>query len=282
MEALKDIEILNPDNAASTLSNSPMLQQGCGLSFFSLPRELRDIIYTYIWLASPPIRVNYKGCQFTATYDRSLSTALEDEEKLPTWLLTNKAILDEGLAELRRQSIWRCSMREHPDTQMWRLMPIPRHRHPLLLPSCGRGLFLTLGSLRLRGDFFADEAVVGPNQLDLHFLHTLSTILTSGHSLKRVSVTMVLNGHEMMKMESVDLSVFDGIGGLGVLKIDVSYFFSLWMGIDEMPLEKVVVLLEREMRRVGERLVGEGAEFGFQSGEHGCCLVVRSSEDKRV
>lgn len=77
--------------------------------FLGLPREIRDMIYDYIWTATGAIKLCYGDRIYTITYRTSY---WEDTQKLSIpgsnamWLMTNKQIMQEGLLQLRRHAVW--------------------------------------------------------------------------------------------------------------------------------------------------------------------------------
>ncbi|KAH3905068.1 hypothetical protein HBI56_230520 [Parastagonospora nodorum] len=74
--------------------------------FFQLPRELRDMVYQFLWLDAQ-IHQRYKKKHFIVTYGDQGGLGLEDtsQGKAP-WLLTNKQMMLEGLAEFHRRAVW--------------------------------------------------------------------------------------------------------------------------------------------------------------------------------
>ena len=79
------------------------------LPFFDLPREIRDTIYDYVWLHTPAV-AQYWGD--SCNPDNILVYSKEhykEDSRLPvklTWLLTSKQMLEEGLCQLHKQSVW--------------------------------------------------------------------------------------------------------------------------------------------------------------------------------
>ena len=67
--------------------------------FMELPQELRDMVYHELWNLTPSIRLPH----LVLCYDGATD---EDEGCLSGWLLTNKAILEQGLQQLHRSVIW--------------------------------------------------------------------------------------------------------------------------------------------------------------------------------
>jgi hypothetical protein len=77
--------------------------------FSKLPRELRDMIYNYIWNDTEAIRQHHKGRVYKVSYRRPLwQTArhLLARRGNAQWLLTNKQVMHEGLSQLLREATW--------------------------------------------------------------------------------------------------------------------------------------------------------------------------------
>jgi hypothetical protein len=78
---------------------------GTAFRFMNLPQEIRDMIYHEIWLNIPAamrsrkydedIRVQYDGMRDTIP-----------AIGLPSWLLTSKAILEQGMAQFKRNAVF--------------------------------------------------------------------------------------------------------------------------------------------------------------------------------
>jgi hypothetical protein len=84
--------------------------------FMRLPRELRDMVYHYLWTYTPlitelyPQRTSYNNSQpaLSITYgfideDGQLCLA---SEALPRWILVSKTFLGEGMEQLRSKGYW--------------------------------------------------------------------------------------------------------------------------------------------------------------------------------
>ncbi|KAH7077127.1 hypothetical protein FB567DRAFT_142932 [Paraphoma chrysanthemicola] len=82
-------------------------------SFFGLPRELRDLVYHFLWLGTPDLKVPYLGKASLMTYcpangenDVLLRGIRSRTEILPSWLFINKALFIESLDLLSNRSKW--------------------------------------------------------------------------------------------------------------------------------------------------------------------------------
>jgi hypothetical protein len=76
---------------------------------FKLPRELRDMIYNYVWNDTGAIRQHYKGRVYKVSYRRPFwETAqhLFARRGNAQWLLINKQVMYEGLLQLLREATW--------------------------------------------------------------------------------------------------------------------------------------------------------------------------------
>ncbi|KAH6883005.1 hypothetical protein BKA58DRAFT_447720 [Alternaria rosae] len=87
------------------MSNSPF--------FKTLPTEVRDIIYDYLWSDTKTVVQRYDTKDYKVTYDRRHDSleAPPGSDKVP-WLLTNKQIMREGTRQLHQKSTW------HLDTRL--------------------------------------------------------------------------------------------------------------------------------------------------------------------
>jgi hypothetical protein len=47
--------------------------ESTSLFFTTLPRELRNVIYRYLWMHTPNLRQRYKDCMFAVTYGEQVS-----------------------------------------------------------------------------------------------------------------------------------------------------------------------------------------------------------------
>jgi hypothetical protein len=82
--------------------------------FFELPRKLRDIVHYWLWQHSPCLdnhldpygsdlvrMVTTKTSENSMTRQRQVAICGGARSGLPLWLLTNKAFLNEDVAQLR-------------------------------------------------------------------------------------------------------------------------------------------------------------------------------------
>ncbi|KAF2792719.1 hypothetical protein K505DRAFT_362634 [Melanomma pulvis-pyrius CBS 109.77] len=108
--------------------------------FFHLPRELRDQIYDEVWKKHPMVTFPYRGLKLHIHYDGGHACS----KYLPTWLLTNKSMLEEGLEQLARKSTtyWTPSINFITSTKP----------SPLLVPTHIRNLNVQLGDLKYTPD----------------------------------------------------------------------------------------------------------------------------------
>ncbi|KAF3010052.1 hypothetical protein E8E13_011531 [Curvularia kusanoi] len=78
--------------------------------FLDLPIELRDMIYDYVWIGSSITKQRLKYKVYTVLYRAPLwdpDQGRRISRRISGWLLTNKQIMREGLAQLHRESAWR-------------------------------------------------------------------------------------------------------------------------------------------------------------------------------
>jgi hypothetical protein len=99
--------------------------------FLELPREIRDMIYDYIWTAVGAIKLCNGNRIYTITYRTSHWKSARGLRILggsSKWLMTNKQIMEEGLLQLRRHAVWHINDRFVP-------LEEPDHIASILLPS---------------------------------------------------------------------------------------------------------------------------------------------------
>ncbi|KAG9204348.1 hypothetical protein G6514_001422 [Epicoccum nigrum] len=92
------------------LPHLSLLTTSEGISqFLELPREIRDMIYDYIWTAIGAIKLCHGNRIYTITYQTShweSTQGLSIPKRNEMWLMTNKQIMKEGLWQLRRHAVW--------------------------------------------------------------------------------------------------------------------------------------------------------------------------------
>lgn len=92
------------------LPHLSLLTSSVGVShFLELPREIRDMIYDYIWTAVGAIKLCYGERIYTISYRTSHWESARGLRVLghsSMWLMTNKQIMEEGLLQLRRHAAW--------------------------------------------------------------------------------------------------------------------------------------------------------------------------------
>ena len=81
----------------------------------SLPRELRDHIYGYLWEATPVLDLKCKGSWMELFYENANSRQKRHMLGLQFWLLTCRTTLSVGLDELQRKSTWTIGLFHEPD-----------------------------------------------------------------------------------------------------------------------------------------------------------------------
>jgi hypothetical protein len=89
----------------------PHMSQPICFDFFKLPRELRDLVYHYLWQGSPNLVVPYLGKKSLIRYSGSnqphakpLDMLSTRTEVLPQWLFINKAFYDESVTLLTKHA----------------------------------------------------------------------------------------------------------------------------------------------------------------------------------
>jgi len=84
-----------------------------GFHFFELPRELRDLIYHFLWLGVPDLIVPYLGRKSLIRYDATNGVCSKPPDQpwnrmelLPSWLFLGKAFFEECVTALNERSEW--------------------------------------------------------------------------------------------------------------------------------------------------------------------------------
>ncbi|KAF2877548.1 hypothetical protein BDV95DRAFT_601929 [Massariosphaeria phaeospora] len=85
------------------------------VTFFDLPREIRDSIYHHYWRTYPCIRTSFHGMLTDLRYEGYHSMTISRKrfgypERMqgpyPTWLLANKVLFSEALSQFSRKAEW--------------------------------------------------------------------------------------------------------------------------------------------------------------------------------
>ncbi|KAF3010043.1 hypothetical protein E8E13_011510 [Curvularia kusanoi] len=76
--------------------------------FFQLPREIRDMIYDYVWIKTTHIRQHYQGKSYMLTYgvQPEFFDLFPKTPESASWLLSNRKTMREGLERLDRKVTW--------------------------------------------------------------------------------------------------------------------------------------------------------------------------------
>jgi hypothetical protein len=88
------------------------------VSFFGLPRELRDMIYDKLWQTTPRLYIPKHRKDNSSTFDlrygggkyMSSKDLAPYAEGLPMWLLCSKTLLNEGKEQLIRKASWHITL----------------------------------------------------------------------------------------------------------------------------------------------------------------------------
>ncbi|ORY09278.1 hypothetical protein BCR34DRAFT_615889 [Clohesyomyces aquaticus] len=127
--------------AVSAKDSKSRVQSGRCFPFLDLPRELRDIIYHKIWMASLVVNIPHNHAMLSVRYCQAPPSLVEGDDCmqedwfslfaeackvngrdfcpfLPTWLLTHKTMLKEGMEQFLRQ---------HPK---WAALPLGIYTYP--------------------------------------------------------------------------------------------------------------------------------------------------------
>lgn len=76
--------------------------------FFQLPREIRDMVYDYVWMKTSHIRQHYQEKSYMLTYgvQPEFSDLFPKTPDSASWLLSNRKMMREGLERLDRKVTW--------------------------------------------------------------------------------------------------------------------------------------------------------------------------------
>jgi hypothetical protein len=183
-------------------------------SFLDLPRELRDQIYDSLWTSTPKVSLldNPSMGRIVACY----KSLLTPETALPTWLLTNKQVLDEGTEQMIRHGTWIVRLRSEYDE---------RRVGRTLSPVMARRLCITLThpleGPRLRWPHVVQEATLRPSKENIECLaRVMDQVSTTGNAR---DVRLVLELVREEPQARIDLSVLEVASCLkpGLQKLEV-------------------------------------------------------------
>jgi hypothetical protein len=280
MAASQATKTMNDDSASTASAGNPAVPRQNPLTFFSLPREIRDTIYDHIWLHTPAIEQHWAGHEIPDNILVYSKEHYKEEGLRPklTWLLTSKQMLEEGLDQLHRQAVWHpicydgrlqrgfeaCSLPLGPQCRRYSLERIfsqvneQRGQVELAYPSPVRSL---LG-------FVTDPRVSAGSltQLRVHILHR--ALYNQGQSTP---------SPKSWKCHLPELEMLANLPPLQVFAIRLeSVWWRLAAGPGEPPCATAVALeaalveaFAGEAARVGEVVVPDGVEEVIDHpGEH--------------
>ncbi|KAF1845618.1 uncharacterized protein K460DRAFT_355415 [Cucurbitaria berberidis CBS 394.84] len=177
-------------------------------TFLKLPRELRDMVYHHLWKATPVLKakcrqISYyalefpnatqetaKIFRFTVSYDGGdeYDQHRLTRENLPQWLCANKAILEEGLEQLRAHGTWRMSFSSNNT-------PINISFRGLLTPALAYNLRITILNRGGYEMFKGTELLGTPKSIDQRFslmkqIEGNAPGPQNGHQVRKLDLTV--------------------------------------------------------------------------------------------
>ncbi|KAF2876300.1 hypothetical protein BDV95DRAFT_221751 [Massariosphaeria phaeospora] len=237
------------------------------VGFFDMPREIRDDIYHLIWKEEQMVSVPYRGSTFMIEYDKR-PYSYRCKKPLPTWLLTNKAMLEEGLAQFQRKSkcfwpakAWCATTFSQAATRDDYVKAIygwdPHNQHmksPLLVPFTYEALSMKVKTKR--EDNFTHARLYDDLQ---PVLQPVAMAVRESDKLTclRISVnisSLVITPH--IQQYTVDFSPLD-VFEASVEKVDITVF-SYSICVRFWQAEQLRKAAARETARIGKLLVRSG------------------------
>ncbi|KAF1847763.1 uncharacterized protein K460DRAFT_403089 [Cucurbitaria berberidis CBS 394.84] len=222
--ALRHRVYKRPTIAINAINSS----RGASSFFESLPREIRDTIYGYVWTSTPTILQRYRRKEYFVSYgDQDLRCDDKDWEHWSApWLLTNKQMLLEGLAEFHQQSFW------HFKTESHAVLKPSEYTFPLITPGLVRTHHLHIG-WPSSGDFAQRTNVDSQTPFD----PSKSVAIERYFWLKKDVITLVncmmasMEMNEVVREIKVTVVILKDIAGLinyrGMLQHPIRYVFDL-------------------------------------------------------
>ena len=104
---------IRPNSTMNTFEH-PFTRQSKNRIFSAdLPRELRDLVYSHLWWATPHIRPSFRSYRWPIFKVYYGDTNTESPCRyLPRWLLLSKGVCQEGIEDLQRHPVWTCVLDE--------------------------------------------------------------------------------------------------------------------------------------------------------------------------
>lgn len=271
-----------PTGTDQIANEAPPVRKG----FFDLPREIRDMIYHYIWSDTTSIRQHHAGDVYTVTYGvkSNIVTGMksanftrhpECREQSATWLLANKQMLREGLEQLGQKITWHFGPSIHQS--QWKIRnsrlitPYKARGYQLQIGLDAHGLMMCFDSA---GHFLQDDLYTDTRIPKIIGFTKRTSIVTTLHvDIVRDYVDTELID-QMLKHGRVDFHLWQ-LEQLSVCTRLRKFSVTLHDDYDDDPYERWARMLfdykfdpeeryleglQKELSRIGRILVGDGKE----------------------
>jgi len=246
------------------------------ISFMDLPRELRDIVYHETWKITSNTVAMIDGLRPSdwPKGSRAILQVMYPHEHfrctygLPQWLRTSKAILNEGMVQLRREATWR--FWDPCDIEPAECAAPP---WPLLYPCVGRTLELEL-KMKLLHALSTDGTLTRRFRQSYHGgeLAMFKRIVTDTADQEAIEDIQILLDVTYLVVEdrsdnpesrnnSFHLDILHALGvgfpSLRTLRIHLSYYDALSNQFRDLH-QSVMLRFEDEVERIARLVLGNG------------------------
>ncbi|OAL00182.1 hypothetical protein IQ06DRAFT_222821 [Phaeosphaeriaceae sp. SRC1lsM3a] len=171
-------------------------------SLLGLPRELRNVVYQYLWADKPWIRQKYLRKTYTVTYGECYDLAM--------WLLASKQMMIEGLEEFHRRSVWifEYSSKNAKSQYIFPLITPTRvhEQHLYMDGSSGkwhspRGLQVHYVPPRLSGWPSERPRIVRTSSVEVGLANVMTTATDAEDAVQTIKMYMIAYGARVFKMD---------------------------------------------------------------------------------
>jgi hypothetical protein len=230
--------------------------------FFSLPRELRDLIYDEAWPSTPYLfRATLSNkpsplIDITAEYRKSTQD-WKTSSRIPSYMLVNRAFVDEAMKQFFRNVDWKAKIPASLFTTRVYLSNAAYHRDSILEAERELDL-LTMGTKLLSWisdkDYSRTAIEVYPSwPMNLPILKKLEQGLRKTNGQKVLFVTLGVSLKRAKNILQVDLSRLEHIG-FKIDKLVVGVFCNTAQQSAKR-IDDLEQLLEVEMKRLGRAMI---------------------------
>ena len=195
--------------------------------FFDLPRELRDLVYHFLWYDYPDIATSYRDKQSRVRYRPTTSPSAKQRihrkrTGLPAWLFINKAFLEEAIATFNARAEWTL-------LSFWRITP-GAGSAPLFSLSKAQIVTLMLGDLAPITRFLSQGSIAHCCRELIGDHHRIADDMLASDKAQDLHIWLEL-------AEDADGDTFEDIAG-----IDVEFLEPF----QHVPLRDVVIYVDDE------------------------------------